>query len=306
MISEPTYPAKLLLFGEYSILLGSKALGIPLNAFQARLDFMDQQKGNSLIRAEESNNQLKKLTDYYAGKLLIFGEFLNLEQFNADVKQGLYLSSTIPQRVGMGSSGAMCAAVYERYRLAEKEKVLFLLEKFIKMESFFHGRSSGFDPLVIYLKKPILQGDDGDANPVKSNSQLIDHKIEILLIDSGIDRPEIPFVEQFLEKFAPDGIISTAAKELIRLTNLCIDTFISENPADLWKEVLNLSRFQLDTLSHLIPAHLQVHWAEGLENGLFALKICGSGGGGYFSCLTLNKIDTFKYFKIRDLELLEV
>jgi mevalonate kinase len=306
MISEPNYPAKLLLFGEYSILLGSKALGIPLNAFKARLDFIDRQKGDSLIRAEESNSQLMKLADYYVGKLLIFAEFLDLDRFNADVKQGLYLLSNIPQRFGMGSSGALCAAVYEHYALMKNEPILFLREHFILMESFFHGRSSGFDPLVIYLQKTILLGDDGDAFPVQSNSILTDRKIEILLVDSGMNRPETPFVAQFLEQFAPDGIISTAARELIRLSNSCIDTFISENPADLWQEVLNLSRFQLDTLSHLIPAHLQAHWAEGLESGLFALKICGSGGGGYFSCLTLNKKDTVKYFRNKGFEMVEV
>jgi mevalonate kinase len=306
MISEPTYPAKLLLFGEYSILLGSKALGIPLNAFQAKLDFIDQQKGNSLIRAEESNSQLKKLADYYTGRLLIFAEFLELDRFNADVKQGLYLSSNIPQRFGMGSSGALCAAVYERYGLIKNEPILFLKEQFIQMESFFHGRSSGFDPLVIYLQKTILLGDDGDAIPVQTNSILTARKIEILLVDSGMNRPETPFVAQFLEQFAPDGIISPAAQELIRLTNSCINKFISENPEDLWYEVLNLSRFQLDTLPHLISAHLQAHWAEGLKSGLFALKICGSGGGGYFSCLTLNKKDTVKYFRNKGFEMVEV
>jgi len=301
-----SYPAKLLLFGEYSVLLGSRALGIPIKAFHAGLDFINQLNGVSLIRAEESNIQLKKLCDYYLEKLLVFAKFLDLDRFVADVKEGLYLSSTIPRQYGMGSSGALCAALFGRYGIIKKEQLTILREKFIQMESCFHGKSSGFDPLVIYLQKAIMLEVGGEAIPFTSNNINGDYKIKVYLIDSGIFRSNTPFVNNFLDAFAPGGIVGTSAQKLISLTNSCIDKFISENEDDFWKEILNLSRFQLDTMSHLIPNHLQRYWSEGLQSELFALKLCGSGGGGYFTCFTLNKKGSVNYFRNRTIGIVEI
>ena len=76
----------------------------------------------------------------------------------------MFFDSSIPQGYGVGSSGALVAAVYDKYAFGKitvlenltKEKLLHLKAVFSLMESFFHGKSSGLDPLNSYLSLPIL------------------------------------------------------------------------------------------------------------------------------------------------------
>ena len=67
------------------------------------------------------------------------------------------LNSTIPLGAGFGSSAALClclldaAAVEKGFLLTQTERIA----KATELESIFHGRSSGLDPTVIALRKPI-------------------------------------------------------------------------------------------------------------------------------------------------------
>ena len=97
---------------------------------------------------------------------------LDLNSFDKHVKKGMYFDSSIPKGYGVGSSGALVAAVYEKYANNKitvlenltREKLLVLKAIFSKMESFFHGKSSGLDPLNSYLSIPILIKSKNDIN----------------------------------------------------------------------------------------------------------------------------------------------
>ena len=88
----------------------------------------------------------------------------DLNTLKADVNSGMYFDSSIPQGYGVGSSGALVAAIYDKYAHDKitvlenltREKLLKLKTIFSEMESFFHGKSSGLDPLNSYLSIPIL------------------------------------------------------------------------------------------------------------------------------------------------------
>src|SRR5690606_35587126 len=109
-------------------------------------------------------------------KLVNF-DFKSLE---SDVAKGMYFDSSIPQGYGVGSSGALVAAVYDKYALDKitvlenltKEKLLQLKVIFSEMESFFHGKSSGLDPLKNYLSIPILinSKDNSEATGIPTQS----------------------------------------------------------------------------------------------------------------------------------------
>src|SRR5699024_1889521 len=88
----------------------------------------------------------------------------DVEALQADIEKGLYFDSSIPQGYGIGSSGALVAAIYDKYA-TNKITILENLTRdklnkrkaiFGEMESFFHGQSSGLDPLNSYLSLPIL------------------------------------------------------------------------------------------------------------------------------------------------------
>ena len=155
-MKSPLFYAKILLFGEYGIINDSKALTIPFNLFKGALKKEKKFLNNSLV----SNKILCKFNDYLKTQNLK----LNLKKFGSDIEEGLYFDSTIPEGYGVGSSGALVAAVYERYAInrisilenLDIKKLLKLKIIFSKMESFFHGNSSGLDPLNSYLSIPIL------------------------------------------------------------------------------------------------------------------------------------------------------
>jgi mevalonate kinase len=73
------------------------------------------------------------------------GCVLNLDQLLRDVNKGLYFESSIPQGYGLGSSGALVAAIYNKYaeekiksdRRLSRKSVSRLKEIFSKMEGFF-------------------------------------------------------------------------------------------------------------------------------------------------------------------------
>src|SRR5690606_28744578 len=80
---------------------------------------------------------------------------IDLLKMKEDLDQGIWFDSDIPQGFGLGSSGAVIAAIFEKYghptRSIDGDK-----DKLARLEDFFHGSSSGLDPLVSHNQKPLL------------------------------------------------------------------------------------------------------------------------------------------------------
>jgi mevalonate kinase len=304
------FPAKLLLFGEYSILLGSSALSIPFNHYGASLKFIGDESGDLPSGAKESNLQLKHMCSHFVANSKVFEKFLDLSRLTVDIANGLYLASNIPQRYGMGSSGALCAAVYNDYHTEgfpsspadDRSNIAWLRSTFISMESFFHGRSSGFDPLVSFLKKPLLLDTAGLVMTVDFKiERMRENGLAMLLIDSGQPARTGPLVAGFLVHYAPEGKIRTAGTSYVNMVNSAVEKLLKDDMVALYDEITRLSQFQLTHLNHLVPEPLRLVWAEGLQTGMFALKLCGSGGGGFLLCFTRNAEMTVDYFNRRNI-----
>ena len=158
----PLFYSKILLFGEYGIIRDSKGLSIPYNFYNGAL----KKEESPSAEAIKSNANLKRFVTYLETlqseqpSLVTF----DLATLNSDVATGMYFDSSIPQGYGVGSSGALVAAIYDKYAYNKitvlenltREKLLQLKNIFSQMESFFHGKSSGLDPLNSYLSIPIL------------------------------------------------------------------------------------------------------------------------------------------------------
>ena len=110
---------------------------------------------------------MKKFVEYL-GSLKIQELDFDFEKLQADVDNGMYFDSSIPQGYGVGSSGALVAAIYDKYAINKvtvlenltREKLLKLKQIFSAMESFFHGKSSGLDPLNSYLISILINSKD--------------------------------------------------------------------------------------------------------------------------------------------------
>ncbi|XOD68410.1 MAG: mevalonate kinase [Flavobacteriales bacterium AspAUS03] len=281
------FPAKVLLFGEHGIMENSKGLSIPHSFYKGAFRFdadLDHAKGLY------SNAELKK---YYVFLVSLSreGNFpiqLHLDSIDGDIQNGMYFSSNIPQGYGVGSSGALVAAVYDRYTqdkiTAEvdlnKKSILRLKKIFSQMESYFHGKSSGVDPLICYLNLPLLIRSSTDISTVGIPEEQ-QGKGAIFLINSGTPSSTASMVQIFFEKLKHAGFRKTLKEEFIKYNDDCIDAFLKGDFKPLLKNVKQLSVWAYRHFRPMIPVSLWEIWEDGIFTNDYYLKLCGSGGGGF-------------------------
>jgi mevalonate kinase len=284
-----SFQSKILLFGEYGLMHDAMALSIPFQAFEGKLSFPEP---NSIQpHMEESNGQLKQyaihLSKLISEDRLIF--IFDIESLFEDLDRGMYFESSIPQGFGVGSSGALVAALYDQYALEKipNDKAinlnqrLRLKESLAIMESYFHGKSSGTDPLICYLSRPMLIQSKTNISPVGLPEPNQDGKGAIFLINTGKPGKTQPLVNLFLEKCKEEGFLRVVKHEMIPFSDNCIKAFLKGEANELFTNLKELSHVILEWLNPMIPPKFRKLWKQGLETEAFYLKLCGSGGGGY-------------------------
>ncbi|WP_194767349.1 mevalonate kinase [Tamlana sp. I1] len=280
----PLFYSKILLFGEYGIIKDSKGLSIPYNFYNGAL----KKSENPSETAIKSNASLKRFAEYLQtidSDLVRFDSALLL----ADVNSGMYFDSSIPQGYGVGSSGALVAAIYDQYAFDKitvlenltREKLLKLKTVFAAMESFFHGKSSGLDPLNSYLSIPILINSKDNIEATGIPAQQSEGKGAVFLIDSGIVGETAPMVNLFMESMKQEGFRNMLKTQFIKHTDACVDDFLKGNIKSLFKNTKQLSKIVLSHFKPMIPQQFHELWKKGIETNNYYLKLCGSGGGGY-------------------------
>ena len=203
--------------------------------------------------------------------------------------QGCILIVPFPQGYGVGSSGALVAAIYDKYAQEKitvlenltREKLLKLKTIFGIMESFFHGKSSGLDPLNSYLSLPILINSKDNIESTSIPSQNLEGKGAVFLLDSGITGETAPMVQIFMENMKQEGFRNMLKNQFIKHTDACVEDFINGNVKSLFGNLKQLSHVVLDHFKPMIPQEFHTLWKQGIESNDYYLKLCGSGGGGY-------------------------
>jgi len=283
----PLFYSKILLFGEYGIIKDSKGLSIPYNFYNGALKRDD----NTSEEAVKSNGHLKRFVAYLENLQQEQPELVTFDMvsLNEHVEEGMYFDSTIPQGYGVGSSGALVAAIYDRYANDKitvlenltREKLLQLKKIFGQMESFFHGKSSGLDPLNSYLSIPILINSQDNIEATGIPMQSADGKGAVFLLDSGIVGETAPMVSIFMENLKEKGFRDMFKKEFAKYTDACVDNFLHGDLKALFSNTKKLSKVVLNNFKPMIPEQFHELWQKGIETNDYYLKLCGSGGGGY-------------------------
>ncbi|MCB9227839.1 MAG: hypothetical protein H6578_11825 [Chitinophagales bacterium] len=274
------FPSKILLFGEHIINKGAHGLAIPYNEMYCQLSFDTTQ----LNYYTHSNEVLTKLSEYIVNHREI-NTYYNTLNLKEDVNKGLGFCMNIPIGYGLGSSGAVTAAIFSKYKVKKLNDLAELKNVLAITESFFHGKSSGLDPIVSYLNKTIVI--EKTPNVVHQKINWKEH-FSIYLLDTKTPRKTGPLVEQFLHKYNSNSSFQKVVdNEIIPLNNSIIADFIN-NKYDTVK-IKQLSQLQLENYNELILPQYKDLWQKGLDNDTYYLKICGAGGGGYFLVFSENK-----------------
>ncbi|MDO5655637.1 MAG: mevalonate kinase [Flavobacteriaceae bacterium] len=277
-MKQASFFAKILLFGEYGIIENAKGLTIPFNFYKGALKF-DENKAQT-----ESNQSLIEFSNYLLEQMP--AQFA-MDKLQQDLKKGMYFDSDIPQGYGVGSSGALVAAVYDAYAIDKidseglsKNKIAELKQILGKMESFFHGTSSGIDPLICYMNIPLLIHSKNNIDTV-GIPQEKDGNGAIFLINSGVPGKTGPMVQAFFEKMKHEGFRNTMRREFKKYNDACIDAFVNGNTDPLFSNLKDLSTWAFINFRPMIPQRLIQAWENGIQSNDYYLKLCGSGGGGY-------------------------
>ncbi|PTX63950.1 mevalonate kinase [Kordia periserrulae] len=300
----PLFYSKILLFGEYGIIKDSKGLSIPYNFYKGALK-IDENPSEEAIK---SNKSLKDFADYLEAldaDLVMF----DIAALKSDLDKGMYFDSSIPQGYGVGSSGALVASIYDKYAHDKitvlenltREKLLKLKDIFGAMESFFHGKSSGLDPLNSYLSIPILINSKDNIEPTGIPSQNEVGQGAVFLLDSGIIGETAPMVNIFMENMKQEGFRKMLKDQFIKHTDSCVEDFLKGDIKSLFGNLKSLSKVVFNNFKPMIPTQFHSLWKQGIETNDYYLKLCGSGGGGYILGFTQNiekTKETLKDYKL--------
>lgn len=279
------FNAKLLLFGEYGLMFGAKALAIPYSRFGGSLEFADGKQSEAIKISQLEIERFISFFDYH--NLNARMKFpLDTDEIKSDLTKGLYFDSDIPLQYGVGSSGALCAAIYDCYghyhsdfeEVRKNRNLLSVLKHdFAEMEAYFHGKSSGFDPLVSFINRPILLDRDQIELP---NFSLKSEDYSIFLVDTGSGSSTEPLVRLFVDKMKEPDFENRFKETFLHSNNKAIQAFLQNNTELLFNELEQLSAFQSVFFPEMIPENFRVWMKEMLKAGI-PVKLLGSGGGGF-------------------------
>jgi len=260
------YNGKVLLLGEYTTLLGSAALALPYPDFSGKWE-IDPNKADRIATL------LPKIKD--------LGDIsFDFEQLETDLKQGIYFDSNIPEGYGVGSSGALTAALFDKYVKREPADILALKQVLGQIEGLFHGKSSGMDPLISLLNYPIIKHPDGQLELIMNEIPF--EQITYELIDSGQQRETASLVNEFMNRLDADSNFNTAMQTLSTHNNRAVSQLLSQDLDGFSASLNMISQLQYDHLQFLIPKHIKAKWDMSKLEKDGIIKLCGAGGGGFF------------------------
>ena len=255
------YPAKVLLLGEHTVLKGGRGLAVPY--FRRSLDWAEGKVDDRLLA----------LADYLADHFTPVE--MDLERLYDDLREGHHLAGDIPTGYGLGSSGAVCAAVLDRYAKppVRAHGTRALRQTLARMEQHYHRQSSGIDPLIAYLQEPLELRSGGDAGAIALPPGW--HR-PFFVVDTRIERASAPLIEAFLQSYE-GGLTDVIRQGWMPAVDVAIDTLVAGNTAALWQSFSLISELQLNFFADFIPSTFYGAWSG---EGAYCLKLCGAGGGG--------------------------
>lgn len=297
------FPAKILLLGEYSILTGSLGIAVPYPPFSGRLQFQSPTHDpDDEETSRQSNRHLRFLLEYLASDPEKSG-CLDVNQLSIDIREGLFFRSNIPQGYGVGSSGALTAAIFDRYAFPEcKKNALPAVRQMLAgIEQLFHGTSSGLDPMVSYTNAPVFVGDNGTIETLNINPEKLLRSLGTFLIDTGSTSSTAGLVNWFRKQLQVSEYQQRFYQSYLPQVNRCARAVMENNQQEFFDALQHISAFQVENFTPMIPAPFREIFQESLTSGTHLLKLCGSGGGGFLIGFTRNPSLTMEWSSERNL-----
>lgn len=244
---------KCILLGEHSVVRGHPALVFPL-----------QSRHLELTLSSETNAFSEPLRRTLDRALEMLGWKKNLPAVKVE--------STIPMRAGLGSSAALSVAVV-RFLQSQGAPISDAFSFALELENLFHGRSSGIDVAAVLQGNPIVFQKNTSPRPLDSS-----WKPHLYLVDTGLRSSTKSCVEKVVQLQRPD--LDEKMAEAVKNAEAC---FVKQDLEGLAKE-LNFAH-EIFQAWNLVPEEVEKQRKELLKAGALAVKLTGSGDGGFLLSL---------------------
>lgn len=281
------FHSKIILFGEYSMIFDATALMIP---FRDCYGVWKTDPSLAAPGALSSNKSIRRFSQYLAADEEL-GLMFDFPRLDAELNAGLFFDSNVPTGYGLGSSGMLSAAVYQRFALRHVDDFMELKRLLGRMESCFHGSSSGIDPLQCYLNQPFKITPQGVA---LLEEDFIPSDIRVFLADTGIKSNTKPLVQYFKKKRDEADYLLAFQSEYVPCVSACINQLIAGEKESFFTSLRQLTEGQMRFLRPMITDNAIDLFIE-KPNFHFGVKISGSGGGGYVLGFTDDKEKTAEF-----------
>lgn len=278
-------PAKVILFGEHSVVYGYPAIATAINLRAHVTAAFNESKDLEVISKNYNVKEsipIEKLSDLERMNLKFLSVYTaikkTIEELALPLENGIsiIIDSEIPPSAGLGSSAAVSVAtVYALSHLFNKnislEKVSAIA---YEAEKVVHGTPSGIDNTIstfggmIYYKKGI------------SLKRIVsDIEIPLVIGNTGIPRSTkdlVMKVRTLREKY-PE-LIDSIFEAMGQIAELALDRIANKDILGIGQlMIINQGLLESLGVSH-IKLSLFIH--EALANGALGAKLTGAGGGG--------------------------
>jgi mevalonate kinase len=268
-------PGKWILAGEHSVLRGGDAIVFPLSSRYLDLTYLPR---NGVVNGEfevqlkgKSHSELELIIWSVIEKAL---KKLNLKR--SQLTGTLKLESHILFGAGMGASATLCVALTEFFSflgyISAEDKYSFATD----LENLFHGESSGVDVAVTLFKKPLLFSRTNGFTPLEitEGPQLyLSHTGERGVTKDCVDKVKKLFQmnPDLAEKV--DQQMKDAVQKFKKL-------LLGSHDTSHWVQALEQAHDCYEQWG-LVNEPVHTHANILLKSGALAIKLTGSGGGGY-------------------------
>lgn len=273
-------PGKWILAGEHTVLRGGNGLVFPLFSQYLEISYFKTPDDFEIELQGANSENIKKIVDS------VFDDcFSKLNVDRNKIKGLALLRSNILFGAGMGASATLCVAVTEFFHYLGFIKAESMYDFARELENIFHGESSGLDVAVVLKKKPLL------FSRANGSVELEKTKLPLLYLShtgcQGITKDCIDRVKALLASDPTGGqaIDDKMKKSVAQFASLLTEpNSLTAVVLEKWAETLKLAHscfYDWGLVNDTVKAHEKLV----LDSGALAVKLTGSGAGGFMLSL---------------------
>ncbi|KRN62788.1 mevalonate kinase [Pediococcus inopinatus] len=274
--------AKIIFFGEHSVVYGQPAICLPISKIQTKVT-ITKTNAPQTIQSRYFDGKLIDMPNNETGIQLLIKTILT-ELHQENVSFNIKIQSEIPSERGMGSSAATAVALiralfhFFEQPLSHSE----LLRLADVSEQYIHGNPSGLDAATVSAKAPIwfIRGRRLQTVPITKNAFLV-------IADTGILGQTGLAVQHVKSQLASSTSAETAIERLGENAKSARECLTTGN----FKKLGTLMNNSQNLLAKLGVSHptLDLFAQLAITNGALGAKLTGGGMGGCLIALTQDK-----------------